>query len=405
MRHAAAVALGASLLLSASCHAIDISGTLDLRAVSARSSDSWTRAGLGKLRYDERSDGLRLGQALVRTDAEVADTLSATAIVSFDDQRSGVADLNEAWLRWTPVPSGPWKTSMRAGAFFPHMSLENDGVGWTPTRTASTSAVNSWIGEELRTIGIELNLARRGRTVGSAHDFGFTAALYKANDPTGTLLTWRGWSISDRITGLYEPLLLADLPVYQPTGPIRGQTRTIHVFRELDGRLGYQAAAHYGYRGWLELGAMRYDNRANPLLVHEGQYGWRTRFTHVSARLRQGEWELLFQGMDGDTYMGKRAAGVDMRAWYLLGSRRFGAHRLSLRYDRFQTADNDLIASDPNGERGRAFALAWTQQLTPSWSVLAEALAVRSTRPARLLRGEAAAQNEHSFTTALRYHF
>ena len=182
-------ALSTGLLLAAPCQGVEWSGTIDLRAVSAHGSDSWTRAGLGKLRYDGRNDGLRLGQAVLRGDAELFGTVSATVIASLDDQRSGVADLTEAWLRWNPLPSGPWKTSVRAGAFFPHLSFENDGPGWTPTRTASTSAVNSWIGEELRTIGLEVNLMRRGRAAASAHDFGLTAAVYKANDPTGTLLT------------------------------------------------------------------------------------------------------------------------------------------------------------------------------------------------------------------------
>lgn len=400
-----AIVSGAALLAAPAARAIEWSGTIDLRAVHADASDSWTRAGLGKLRYDRRNDGLRLGQAIVRADGELADTLSATAIASLDDARSGVIDLTEAWLRWNPVPSGPWKTSVRAGAFFPHMSLENDGPGWTPTRTASTSAVNSWIGEELRTVGLEWSLVRRGRALGSPHDFGLSAALLKANDPTGTLLTWRGWSISDRITGLREPLLLADLPVYQPNGPIRRQTRSIHVFRELDGRLGWHAGASYGYGGWLELAAMRYDNRANAQVLHEGQYGWRTRYSHVAAKLRQGEWELLFQAMDGDTYMGKRAAGVDMRAWYLLAGRQVGPGRVSLRYDRFSARDNDVIAADPNGEQGRALALAYVHTLTPAWSVLAELLQVDSTRQARLLIGIEPRQSERSLTTSLRYRF
>jgi hypothetical protein len=32
-----------------------------------------------------------------------------------------------------------------------------------------------------------------------------------------------------RITGLTEDLLLADLPVYRPDGPINKQTRKLHV--------------------------------------------------------------------------------------------------------------------------------------------------------------------------------
>ncbi len=397
----------ALLLASASfpSSAIELSGTLDLRAVSASSARSWTGAGLGKLRYDAHNDGVRLGQAILRADLDLADTVSATLIADANDQRSALVDLTEAWLRWNPVPSGPWKASLRAGAFFPAMSLENDGPGWTPTRTASTSAINSWIGEELRTVGIEASFLRRGRPLGSPHDIGFTLALHKANDPIGTLLTWRGWSISDRISGLREPLLLADLPVYRPDGPLRLQTRSMHMAREIDGRLGYQASVHYAYSGWLELNAMHYDNRADPLIVHDGQYAWRTRFNHLGARARHGHWEWMMQAMQGYTAMGRPGAAIDFRAAYLMATRRIGQHSVSLRFDRFDTRENDLIPTDPNGEQGRALALAYVHQLAPSWSVVAEAVSVHSTRPARLLIGQAPRQRENSLTTALRWRF
>ena len=45
--------------------------------------------------------------------------------------------------------------SVKAGAFFPAISLENDDLGWTSPYTLTPSAINSWIGEELRTIGSE----------------------------------------------------------------------------------------------------------------------------------------------------------------------------------------------------------------------------------------------------------
>ncbi|MES2322217.1 MAG: hypothetical protein V4633_08155 [Pseudomonadota bacterium] len=385
--------------------AIDLSGTVDVRAVSAGSSRSWTRAGLGKLRYDEHNDGLRLGQAILRADAELADTVSATMVIDANDERSGLVDLTEAWLRWNPVPAGPWKTSVRAGVFFPAMSLENDGPGWTPTRTASTSAINSWLGEELRTVGIEASMVRRGRPVDSPHDIGVTVAIHKANDPIGTLLTWRGWSISDRISGVREPLLLAELPVYRPDGPLRRQSRSIHMARELDGRLGYQAAVNYGYSGWLELSAMHYDNRADPLVVHDGQYAWRTRFNHLGARARDGQWEWMMQAMQGYTAMGRPGAAIDFWAAYLMATRHIGPHSVSLRLDRFGATEDDLIPADPNGEQGHALALAYVHQLAPSWSLVAEAVTLSSARPARLLSGDAARQREHSVTTALRYRF
>jgi hypothetical protein len=85
------------------------------------------------------------------------------------------------------------------------------------------------------------------------------AAVFTGNDPTGTLLAWRGWSISDRIAGRNESLQLPDLPVYRRWGAIPWQHRTIHPFREVDGRLGYYAGASVNVGARQELAALRYD--------------------------------------------------------------------------------------------------------------------------------------------------
>ena len=84
------------------------------------------------------------------------------------------------------------------GAFFPPISLENDGIGWTSRWTLTPSAINSWVGEELRTIGAELRVEHRG----DAGTFSAQAALFGRNDPAGELLAARGWSMGDLTSGL-----------------------------------------------------------------------------------------------------------------------------------------------------------------------------------------------------------
>ena len=387
--------------------AAELRGLVDLRAVASDSERGWTRAGLGKLRYDESSDGLRLGQAVLRADADLADTVTASLVLNAADDRRRVLDVNEAWLEWSPLPSGPWKARVKAGAFFPVISREiaYDGIGWTPERTISSSAINSWIGEEFRTKGVELQLLHRGRAQGSPHDIGFSAALFGANDPAGTVIGWRGWSISDRITGLSEALRLADLPVYRADGSIPRQTRTIRLFREIDRRIGYYLGANYAYADWLEIDAMHYDNRGDPLVVKDGQYSWNTRFNHAGARVHAGAWDLRFQAMEGSTLMGAQAVQLDYRAWYGLASHALGPGVLTLRFDRFSTSEHDAFPLDPNGESGHAVALAYSYTINPSLELVTEALAVHSTRPARVLLGELPAQCERSITTALRWRF
>jgi hypothetical protein len=383
-------------------------GMVDARAAYSNADRSWLEAGMDKGRYDRSSERISIGQAVLRGDFDLPASLSASLVVSADEKHRGVLDTREAWLAWNPLPSGAWKVRTKLGAFFPQTSVEidYDDIGWTPTRTISSSAINSWIGEELRPKGLEVQLLRTGKFDGSPHDFGFTAALYRGNDPTGTLLAWRGWTISDRIAGLNEAVLLPDLPVYRSDGAIPRQARTIHPFRELDGRLGYYAGAQYRYGTRLELAALHYDNRADPLVVVNGQYGWRTRFDHVSAVLRpQGKWELMMQAMRGDTLMGKNGVALDFRSWYALLAHPVGAGKLALRYDRFSTTGHDALPSDPNDERGHGLALAYSMPLQESVELVAELLQVRSERGARSQIGQAPLQDERSATLALRWHF
>ncbi len=52
---------------------------------------------------------------------------------------------------------------MKSGAFFPTISLENDDLGWASPYTLTPSAINSWIGDELRSIGSEATMRWKKR--------------------------------------------------------------------------------------------------------------------------------------------------------------------------------------------------------------------------------------------------
>jgi len=389
--------------------AFEFSGLLDLRVVAADGTRSWTRSGLEKSRYDNRNDGVRLGQGIFAVESELTDAISGTAVISANDDRSKVLDLQEAWLGWNPLPSGHWKMRAKAGMFFPtrmNLEIDYDRATWTPTRTLSASAINSWIGEEIRVKGLEFTLKRLGRVDGSPHDFSITGAVFGGNDPAGTLLAWRGWSIGDRISSLNESISLADLPVYRLNGALPDQTRSLQPFREIDGTPGYYTAATYEYARRFEISAMHYDNRSDPFALEDGQYSWATSFDHFGIRFRPvGEWEVLWQFMHGSTEMGPRAVDVGYAAWYLLVSHPLGAGRLTVRFDQFSTRGHDILPADPNEENGRAVALAYRYDFTSSLSLVTEFLTIQSSRPARLLVGEPIEEDENSFSTALRLQF
>ena len=392
------------------CRAVEVSGLLDLRLQANDSKSSWIGGGLDKSRFDSSGGGIRLGQAFLRFRGEPVESISATATFSAYDDRRGLLDINEAWLAWQPVPTSGWKHRVRAGSFFPATSLEidYDSVGWTPRYTVSSSAVNSWIGEELRTNGLEYSLSQNGRMSGSSHSYSLTAALFAANDPAGTLLAWRGWTISDRIAGLRENQRLADLPVFQPGGPLPQQSRQINTFRELDSRIGHYLIVQYSYADQLELAAMRYDNNANPLVLRDGQYSWLTRFNHFSTRLKKvGSWDVSMQLMQGDTLMGPAAVYLDFNAWYLLATRPLGPGHVALRYDRFSTTERaaDILPNDPNNEDGQSLALAYSWNLKNQLSLVTELLVVQSNRAARLQIGDPVQRTERSVNTSLRWQF
>ena len=120
---------------------------------------------------------------------------------SFDDRH--IIDVTEAWLEWRPVPQSAWRSNLKIGAFYPPVSLEHRAPGWSNPYTLSSSALNTWVGEELRTIGVGYEIEHLGQQSGSAFDFGLNAAVFGWNDPAGVVVAFRGFAMHDRQTPLF----------------------------------------------------------------------------------------------------------------------------------------------------------------------------------------------------------
>jgi hypothetical protein len=365
-------------------------------------SDDFT-ASLDKSAFDLDVPAARI---VLHAEATLPGDIVVTLVTDADSRRSSVLDVQEAWFGWNPVPTSAWRMRAKLGAFFPVDSLEvgYDQPGWNAAHTNSSAAVNSWIAQEIRVIGAEFTGQWRGALLGSPHAYTVRLGVFAGNDPAGTEIAWRGWDLSGRVTGLFQKLRLPDLPVYRPAGPIPQQTRDVHVFRELDHRPGWYGALGYGFEGVLEIEAMHYDNRADPLELKHGQYGWRTKFDHLGARLTlPGEWELLSQGMRGSALMGPNAVYLGFSSWYLLAGKELGPGRATLRYDWFHASEHDILPGDPNSESGHAWALAYSLPLPHSLVLVAEALRVDSRRAARSQIGENPRRRENSLALELRW--
>jgi hypothetical protein len=153
------VALPIASLWLTGARAADFSfdGYVDARMILPSGEKSWLDGGLGKLRFGSTQPypNFRIAEVVGQLVLDVTPALQVVSVLRVEpEQRTGV-DLLETYLAWRPQASGSWQWSAKAGAFFPTMSLENSDLGWTSPYTLTPSAINSWIGEELRTIGSE----------------------------------------------------------------------------------------------------------------------------------------------------------------------------------------------------------------------------------------------------------
>ena len=251
---------------------------------------AWTDGGVGKLRHVE--DGVTGFRLFGEYHGRITPTLRARVVADYVDDASGGLDLTEAVIDWRPIPRSRNQQQWRFGAFYPAFSLENGDRGWQSPFTYSYSAINTWIGEEIRPFGAEWSLRRRLEGLGSAHEVRAFAAGFYGNDPAGTLLFWRGWSLHDRQTRLNDELEIPPLPF--TTRPQR-----LSPFKELDHRPGVYGGLEWRYARRALVQLARYDNRADPYSFSDGHWGWGTDFNHLAVQVGLPADLGLVDAMDG----------------------------------------------------------------------------------------------------------
>ena len=364
-------------------HAIETS--IELSYIDVSGYPSWTEGSVGKLRYDSQNDGLVMSRAFIDYQALVTDTLNAHASLElYDDDLGALVDFTEAYLEWRPVPRSANRYRLKVGAFYPRISLENSGPGWGSPYSISSSTINAWVAEELRTFGAELSVTRRPQMLGGAHQFGLQAAVFYANDPAGSLLAWKGWSAHDRQSRFGDKLPLPPLPQIQPGMMFAAQDPFVAPFREIDNRAGYYVNGEWRLGNRVMVRAMHYDNRADPTSIENGQYAWTTIFEHFGAQLSlPADFGLIAQWMVGSTVMGTvingaRAVDVEYESKYLMLTKSLDQHRLSLRYDNFDVTQNDQIPEDNNPENGHVWTVAYQFDHSKYVSFAAEWLSIKT---------------------------
>ncbi|MBL4721826.1 MAG: hypothetical protein JKY20_11945 [Alphaproteobacteria bacterium] len=290
---------------------------------------------------------------------------------------------------------------MKVGAFFPPVSLENTDIAWQSPYTITWSAMNSWIGEDIRAMGGELTSKYRY----DGGDVAVGGAVFLGGDLSGTILNDRGWSMHDRATGLFDRVTKpANSSAFQPRGDIT-------PFKELDNSPG----AYVFVRGEDEnIGGefliTAFDNFTDESATSRGRGAWRTRFLSGGVGyFLPFDVELIAQALIGETER-RAPSGLRLDDSFAAGFLMLSVfadedekHRLSLRHDRFRV--NDRIGAGVRRERGSAWTAAYSYRPDDYHRLSVELLSIDSTRPSREATGVSADQRDTTLQTSYRFSF
>jgi hypothetical protein len=297
--------------------------------------------------------------------------------------------------------------SARAGLMWPPVSLEHEGADWHVADSITPSAINSWIGEEVRPLALEGTLAANP----GGHKLRATAAVMAANDTSGTLLTFRGWALHDRTTLAFhhQPLPPLDDPLVFYQAPYT--TPLLDVHHGFARRPGYYAKLAWQPPIPVRFELFRYDNNADPVdVTADLEWGWRTRFNNlgVVADLGAGT-ELKAQALQGTTRMGfttegRRWVNNRFRSAFALLTHKFGPIGLAVRADTFNTCNRGSDVGDEYDDSGWSAMIAGKHEWGP-FTGLVELLHVSSKREDREDVGLSPRQHQTQLQAEVRMHW
>lgn len=404
-----------SLLIVNQIHAFEMESTfhgiLDFRATVTDSLTSYTQGGYGKFGSDD-GESITLSQAggvvALSWDNGLSAHVVANAYANDGDFKIG---LTEGYIKYSGLPNASgyrWQTKL--GIFYPKISLENNAYAWASKNTLNSSSLNTWIGEEIRVLGNEINLTRLGKINNNSYDLSFTLSTFVNNDPAGSLLAWHGWTISNRQTLWTEKVPLTDFVARREGNVLEDQASSSDPFLEVDDRIGAHIKAEIKFHRKGKISGGYYNNNAKPYIIDNGQYGWKTRFYHIDLTWFLPKGILLTsQFLSGDTLMQNpnRQNMVDNKYsnGYLALSKRFGPHRLTSRIEAFNVEDNDHTLGDNNTENGKAFTINYSYRISKPWFLSAEYSWIDSHRPGRTYTNNTINLIEKQFTLAARYFY
>ena len=391
---------------------IRTNGFVGVRAVDGQGPASWAEGGTGRFILGQDADLGSFAQLQFGLDWDPslyfgihAHGIGRSEPDSFEGNSGGISEL---YLKLNAFFSDRGQLRFRLGYFFPPTSLENVDPLWSSPYSLSLSALNSWIAEEIRHTGLDISYSIT-RPQGT---FFAGATLVANNDAIGALLAWRGWSQHDRLTTYGEVLPLPELAsleggVFDP----QRDDGTKPFGPDLDGRLSYSARVGYESNQFL-FQATWLENDGDREL-HRGEYAWESWFLTLGLEVMlTHSWNMVGEYVEGSTGMGLLPGPhvqVDLDAWYLLTSYDWGSLRGSLRYESFNTSDQDQFAApfnaDLNTENGSSVTASLFWRFWEDWRLGVEWLHLDVDRPTVLASGMTTVTGGRTLALELRYFF
>jgi len=180
---------------------------------------------------------------------------------------------------------------------------------------------------------------------------------------------------------------------------------------EIDDTYGYYFNAEWSVNSQFLLSVTHYDNRTDPFGYEDGQYAWETAFNQMGVKAEMpGDVGLVAQWMGGYTVWGRLTNGiyavdVGFESRFVLLTKSFERHRVSMRYDHFEISENDRIPLDENSENGHAWTISYRYNLSENVTFAAEWLEIYSNRPAFAYFNLAERKSEQQLQLTLRLRF
>ena len=206
-RSFAAVCLSLILSPASAVAELTLQGFLALRGAEVESQPSWREGGFGRftLGADDSLDSsdFAVGQLHLALDWQPARYFGAYlhTVARAEPSRTRGRELGviEGYLHSELGLGSASTLRLKLGHFILPTSRENVEFAWSSPYTLTLSALNTWIGEEMRLTGLFAEYAYALSPAG-IDELRFSATAFGGNDSAGALLAWRGWSLGDRLT-------------------------------------------------------------------------------------------------------------------------------------------------------------------------------------------------------------